>query len=101
MTRASALAAALLLALAGSATACPNCAEAMPGSNTPPAATGAEPGVAATDAPDADAPRQAGLADGFYWSILLMLAVPYTLVGGIGYGIYRATRHRRPAPLPA
>lgn len=56
--------------------ACPNCAEALPGSR------GA----------GADAASPAGVADGFYWSILFMLAVPYTLAGVGAWWLWRTTK---------
>lgn len=74
------------LGLAGAAYACPNCAEAMPGSNSPDGAAGA--------GGNAGGGGGGGLADGFYWSILFMLAVPYTLAGIGGYAIYRALKKR-------
>jgi hypothetical protein len=37
-----------------------------------------------------------GMAKGFFWSILLMLAVPVVVVGTIAGVIWRAGRHRSP-----
>jgi ABC-type uncharacterized transport system permease subunit len=37
-----------------------------------------------------------GMAKGFFWSILLMLAVPVVVVGTIAGVIWRAGRHRPP-----
>jgi hypothetical protein len=49
----------LVLGLTGSASACPNCKEAV----------AAQPS------------EVAGMARGYNWSVLLMLAVPFTLLG--------------------
>jgi hypothetical protein len=49
----------LALALPGTVTACPNCKEAV----------AAQPS------------EMAGMARGYNWSVLLMLAVPFTLLG--------------------
>lgn len=57
------------------AAACPNCKDAN------------------SDAPGGSA----GLARGFYWSILLMIAAPFSLVGAVGVLIIRS-RRRQPPP---
>ncbi|HEY7863688.1 MAG TPA: hypothetical protein VIE39_08510 [Thermoanaerobaculia bacterium] len=44
------------------------------------------------DALDNTAGGSAGLGRGFYWSILLMIAVPWTAVGTVGYLIWRKRR---------
>lgn len=76
---------AVTLLVPAAAQACPNCAASMPGTKNP--------GSDAAPA-NADAAPKSGLADGFYYSILLMLAVPYTLAGVGGYAIYRAMKRR-------
>lgn len=82
----------LLLAIGVCAAhACPNCTASMPGTKNPDATAGA-----------AAQPPKAGLADGFYYSILLMLAIPYTLAGVGGYALYRTIKRRslaQPTPL--
>jgi len=40
----------------------------------------------------------ASLARGFYWSILLMVATPFTIVGGVGAVLLWLYRRARPAP---
>ncbi len=78
------VAAAMFAVSAAVVDACPNCAEAMPGSRNP---TATDP----TSAPSGGG-GGGGLADGFYYAILFMLAVPFTLAGVGGYALYRATR---------
>jgi hypothetical protein len=60
----------LLLMGASAATACPNCKEAV--SATPSEA--------------------AGLANGFNWSVLFMLSVPFSLVGTGAFMVRRAVK---------
>jgi heme/copper-type cytochrome/quinol oxidase subunit 2 len=80
MSRAARVAAVLLLAallLPALASACPLCKEA-----------------------DADTPGgSASLGRGFYYSILLMIAVPWTAVGTVAFMIFRKRRRER-AALP-
>lgn len=64
------LAAAALLLPAASASACPNCKEALA------AQTG-------------DAAR---LKDGYYYSIVLMIAMPFTLLGAGAFFVARAVK---------
>ncbi|MFN2386145.1 MAG: hypothetical protein ABR576_07665 [Thermoanaerobaculia bacterium] len=65
------LAAILAPAIAG---ACPNCKDASS---------------------DADTPGgSANLGRGFFWSILLMLAAPFTVVGGVAVVILRQRRRQ-------
>ena len=63
-------AAVLTLALAGDVAACPNCKEAV-----------------ANQGGDA-----ARLANGYSWSILLMMAMPFTLLGTGTYAVTRAMK---------
>lgn len=76
------IAAAVTLAATLSARACPMCVEQLP----------SETNAAAPPAADAASPASGGaspqLAEGFYYSILLMLAVPYALALGGGVTIY-------------
>ncbi len=60
----------LLWSLVGSASACPNCKEAVANQ-------------------DGNAAR---LADGYSWSILLMMAMPFTLLGTGTWLVTRAVR---------
>jgi hypothetical protein len=72
------LAAACLLAavfVAAEALGCPNCKD----------------GIAAND------PEGANLARGFFYSILLMLAMPLTLVGSFGAYVWREMRRQQRA----
>jgi hypothetical protein len=63
---------ALVVLLPAVAGACPNCKDASS---------------------DADTPGgSANLGRGFFWSILLMLAAPFTLVGGVAVVILRNRR---------
>jgi hypothetical protein len=65
----------LVLGLAGSSAACPNCKEAV----------------------SAQPSEMAGMARGYNWSVLLMLAVPFTLLGtGTLMVIHAAKRGRLP-----
>lgn len=59
------------LVLSGEAGACPNCKEAVANQG------------------NGDAAR---LADGYSWSILLMMAMPFTLLGTGAYFVTRAVR---------
>jgi hypothetical protein len=61
----------LVTALAGEAIACPNCKEAV-------------------SAQPAD---QAGMAQGYNWSVLFMLGVPFTLLGTGTFMVVRAARN--------
>jgi hypothetical protein len=61
---------ALGLGVAGPASACPNCKEAV----------SAQPSEAA------------GMAEGYNWSVLLMLAVPFTMLGTGSLMVVRAAR---------
>jgi len=60
----------LVLGLAGSSTACPNCKEAV----------------------SAQPSEMAGMARGYNWSVLLMLAVPFTLLGTGTLMVMRAAK---------
>lgn len=60
----------LMLGLGTAATACPNCKEAV----------SAQPSEAA------------GMARGYNWSVLVMLAVPFTLLGTGSMMVVRAAR---------
>jgi hypothetical protein len=61
-------AALLVVALAGDAWACPTCRENL-----------------------AD-PQARGLATGLYYSILLMMSMPFALVGTLGFVAYRSVK---------
>jgi heme/copper-type cytochrome/quinol oxidase subunit 2 len=79
------LAAVLLIAvlLPAIAAACPLCKEA---------------------ASNADKPGQSGVWRGMYWSILLMVAMPFTMVGALIVAVRRARRRGEipsPPPRPA
>lgn len=50
-------------------------------------------------ASDADKPGSASMWRGMYWSILLMVAMPFAMVGGMIFAVMRA-RRRREAALP-
>ena len=68
------VAAAVLLAwMASEAFGCPNCKD----------------GIAATD------PEGLNLARGYFYSILLMLAMPFTLVGSFGAYVWREMRRQK------
>ncbi|MFM7108473.1 MAG: hypothetical protein ACKOZU_07735 [Planctomycetaceae bacterium] len=80
------LAVALLVALVAAADAlgCPNCKDAV----------------------DTSDPEGLNLARGYFYSILLMLAMPFTLAGSFGCYVWRETRRQRRAveggdPRPA
>ncbi|MDX2039019.1 MAG: hypothetical protein SFX72_20400 [Isosphaeraceae bacterium] len=60
-----------IFVLADAAWACPNCKEAVANQSSPEAA---------------------GMRDGYFWSILLMLCVPFGLLGTGGFMIARAVR---------
>lgn len=64
-----------LLLAASVAMACPNCKEAL----------------AAND------PAQSGVMKGYFYSILFMLAVPFTTLGGFGLYMYRQVVRARAA----
>ncbi len=76
---------ALALGLAGllavpSASACPWCGESLPNSQAKDGSMLSRP-----DSPNV----QSSLAEGFYYSILLMVFVPYLVLGGIGFYLWR------------
>jgi heme/copper-type cytochrome/quinol oxidase subunit 2 len=76
------LAIALLMLLAGMAEACPTCKD----------------GLAAADS------QGANIARGYFYSILLMLAMPFTLAGSFGLYVWREYRRQQqtnPNPQPA
>jgi hypothetical protein len=58
---------AALLCLAASASACPNCRDAL-----------------------ADNPQGQALAKGFYYSILFMMSMPFLVLGTLGTVVYRS-----------
>lgn len=65
---------ALVIAVAASiASACPTCSETL-----------------------TDGVRPSSVARGFFWSIITMLVVPFSLVGGIGFLIWRKSRSHAP-----
>lgn len=73
------------LAFAASVSACPNCKDAVADDQAAADATGNRD-MSGNPQKMAASPR---LADGFNYSVLLMLAVPYTLLGvGVFTGIY-------------
>src|SRR5688572_27051236 len=84
------LAALMTLTLAASASACPMCAESLP--------TKADPTKPQTLSDNPAGAPTGNLAQGFYYSILFMLAVPYTLLAGGGVALYYAMR--KPVVLP-
>lgn len=67
--------AALLVTLASVAQACPSCKAAL----------------ASSDGQEGD------WVSGFFWSILFMLSMPFTILAAFGISIYRATRKTRSA----
>lgn len=76
------LGACLLVVLAGVAEACPTCKE----------------GLAAADS------QGANIARGYFYSILLMLAMPFTLAGSFGLYVWREFRRQQqagPTALPS
>ena len=82
------LTAVLTLGLAASAArACPMCSENLP------AASDKKMGGMGDDPSTAQAPA---LAEGFYYSIVLMLVVPYTMLAGGGVGLYYLLRKSTP-----
>lgn len=38
--------------------------------------------------------KQGGVADGFWWAIVVLLAVTMSLVGGIGYAVWSVEKRR-------
>jgi hypothetical protein len=64
--------------VAADAFGCPNCKD----------------GIAATD------PEGANIARGYLYSILLMLAMPFTLVGSFGVYVWREMRRQKQAGMP-
>lgn len=70
--RLAALALSLALVVSKYADACPNCKEAVAN----------QPG----------GPEAARLADGYSWSILLMMAMPFGLLGTGAFAVARAVR---------
>ena len=68
------------LLLPAAAAACPDCKDA---------------------ASDAETPGgSANLGRGFYWSILLMLAAPFSIIGTVGFLILRSRRRQARQVLP-
>jgi hypothetical protein len=67
----------LAIVLAGEAWGCPNCKD----------------GIAATD------PEGLNIARGYFYSILLMLAMPFTLVGSFGAYVWREMRRQKRAGM--
>ena len=49
-------------------------------------------------ASNADKPGQSGVWRGMYWSILLMVAMPFTMVGAMIVAVKRARRNLPPPP---
>src|SRR5262245_25236704 len=45
------------------------------------------------------APESKSLAESFRWGIVLLMGMPYVILGVIGYAIYRAHRKRKAARL--
>lgn len=70
-TRRLLLAVALTLGLGSTATACPNCKEAV------------------SEQGDGQAER---LRDGYAWSIILMVSAPFSLIGVGGFAVARAVK---------
>lgn len=84
---------AISLLAASVAYACPNCRDTVAGE-----AQSAEQANVAPDAPDARPHNVAAsprLAEGFNYSVLFMLAVPYTLLGVFVFGGYYFIRKSR------
>lgn len=83
-----------LLCLSGlevrQAEACPNCKTLL--SEDAAARAGMDTGD-----PDAQQQAESGLAKGFYWSILLMMPIPYLLTAAVGFGIWYHIRKNRSA----
>lgn len=65
--------------VAAEAFGCPNCKD----------------GIAATD------PEGINLARGYFYSILLMLAMPFTLVSSFGAYVWREMRRQKRAGVPS
>jgi len=77
------IAATLFFAAIGSAVACPNCKETVAQADGQiVASAGNDNGPSGANMPRSD------MARGFNYSVLLMLAVPYTMVGVGGFSIY-------------
>lgn len=66
----------MIFAASPTAQACPMCSESLPNNGADSTAAG---------------PADNSLAAGFYYSILLMLAVPASIASGFGIVLYRAT----------
>ena len=49
-------------------------------------------------ASNADKPGQSGVWRGMYWSILLMVAMPFTMVGAMIVAVKRSRRNAPPPP---
>ena len=79
----------LALNQAQQAKACPNCKTMISedAANQPSGPEGT--GDAQANKPD--------LARGFYWSILLMMPIPYLLTAGVGFGVWYHIRKNRAA----
>jgi hypothetical protein len=77
---------AVLWAIASSTrvSACPLCSESLPNTSAPGQSSSSQAGDASAGQP----PRQGHLAEGFYYSIMFMLAMPYLIVGGLGGMLY-------------
>jgi hypothetical protein len=73
------LAAALVVLLMGVAVACPNCKDGV----------------------DTSDPDGLNVARGYFFSILLMLAMPFTLVGSFGCYVWREMRRQQRAEAAA
>lgn len=71
-------AAALVLLLTAAATACPTCKDSVAGD-----------------------PRAAGMVQGYMWSILFMMSMPFLILCGLGgYFYLQVLRARRESPEP-
>lgn len=79
----------ILLLTATLSPACPMCSDALPQSESQAASTEAQDVATSNNA-------GAGLATGFYYSIVLMLAVPFATMAGLVTMLYR---HMRPPQL--
>lgn len=66
--------------------ACPNCTEILNESTS--------------GTPTIDRQQAEGLATGFYWSILMMIATPFSIVGGLGAMLYFNIRKNAPQSEP-
>ncbi len=69
-----------------SALGCPMCSESLPGGDGPVVETVPSDG-------EPSAPRTGRLAEGFYYSIVLMLAVPFSMMAGLIGVFYWKLRH--------